>query len=80
LLANLGVELRLPVAPEPLLAAPARKRWRVLWSSGDPRYGGFGAPAPESEASNWVLGGHSAVVLAPGGAAGDEERNPPGSV
>jgi maltooligosyltrehalose trehalohydrolase len=80
LLANLGTELRLEVAPEPLLAPPDGARWRVLWSSEDPRYGGYGTPAPETEAHNWRLHAHAALVLTPGPAAGDEHRNPPGAV
>jgi maltooligosyltrehalose trehalohydrolase len=47
MLVNLGVELRLPVAAEPLLAPPEGRRWRVLWSSEDPRYAGCGTPEPE---------------------------------
>ncbi len=37
MLVNLGVERHLPVAAEPLLAAPEGRRWRVVWSSEDPR-------------------------------------------
>jgi maltooligosyltrehalose trehalohydrolase len=80
MLVNLGVELRLSVAPEPLLAPPEGAVWRVLWSSEAPRYGGSGTPAPESETSNWVLDGQSAVVLAPAPATDDEHRDPPGTV
>ena len=79
LLVNLGAELRLEVAPEPLLAPPAGKCWQVLWSSEDPRYGGGGTPPPESEAYNWRLKGHSAVAMAPVDAVGDTHRDPPGS-
>ena len=43
LLVNLGDELAVDALPEPLLAPPAHGRWRVLWSSDDPRYGGAGA-------------------------------------
>jgi maltooligosyltrehalose trehalohydrolase len=80
MLVNLGVELRLEVAPEPLLAPPDGKTWRVLWSSEDPRYGGFGTPDPESEQTNWRLTGHSAVVMIPTDATEDQHHNPPGSV
>jgi maltooligosyltrehalose trehalohydrolase len=79
LLLNLGIELRLEVATEPLLAAPEGMRWRILWSSEDPRYGGSGTPHPESEEHNWRLNGHSAVALAPEPSAVDERRDPPGS-
>ncbi len=80
LLVNLGTELRLEVAPEPLLAPPAGKCWQVVWSSEDPRYGGGGTPPPEREAYNWRLNGHSAVAMAPADAVGDTHRDPPGSV
>ena len=33
------------LAPEPLLAPPRGPRWRTLWSSEDPRYGGRGTAA-----------------------------------
>ena len=62
LLVNLGAELRLAVAAEPLLAPPEGQRWQVLWSSEDPRYGGAGTAEPETEAQNWRLAGHAAVL------------------
>jgi len=62
LILNLGSDLRLQVAPEPLLAPPARARWHVLLSSEQPEYGGRGAPNPEL-ATGWLLQGHCAVVL-----------------
>jgi maltooligosyltrehalose trehalohydrolase len=80
LLANLGVELRLPVAAEPLLAPASGTRWRLLWSSEDPRYGGHGAPDPESETLGWRLPGESTLLLAPEPSTADEYRNAPGSV
>ena len=76
---NLGVELRLSPCPEPLLAAPEGRRWELLWSSEDPRYGGSGTVHPESrrvesvtaaarayeerEAETWLLPGEATVVL-----------------
>ena len=80
LLVNLGTELRLEVAPEPLLAPPEGTTWRVIWSSEDPRYGGNGTPDPESETFNWRLNGQTAVALAPEPFDGDEHRNPEGAV
>ncbi len=80
LLVNLGVELRLDVAPEPLLAPPSGTKWRAIWSSDDPRYGGPASPEPEAEALNWRLNGHSAVALASEPFDGDEHRNFPGTV
>ena len=65
LVVNLGRDLRLVPAPEPLLAPPADADWEVLWSSEDPRYGGCGAPPPEDREGGWRLPGHAAVVLRP---------------
>ena len=64
LVLNLGRDLELTSAPEPLLAPPAGRRWQMIWSSEDPRYGGCGAPPPESEDGAWRLTGHAAFVLA----------------
>ena len=45
LVVNLGVDLPLPIVPEPLIAPPDVERgWTRLWYSDDPRYGGRGAP------------------------------------
>ena len=64
LVVNLGADLRLFAAPEPLLAPPAGTHWSVRWSSEHPRYGGDGMPPPET-AEGWVIAGKSAVLLAP---------------
>ena len=61
---NLGPDLDAGSFPEPLLAPPAGRVWRVRWSSEDPRYGGTGTPEVVG-ARGWRLPGHSAVVLAP---------------
>jgi maltooligosyltrehalose trehalohydrolase len=63
LVVNLGSDLDLEPAPEPLLAPLAGMRWEVLWSSEDPRYGGGGAPPPEDEQGCWRIAGRSATVL-----------------
>ena len=63
LVVNLGVELDLEPVPEPLLAPLTGRRWEVLWSSEDPRYGGSGAPPPEDDEGRWRLPGQAAVVL-----------------
>jgi len=62
LLVNLGDAVELAPAPEPLLAAPARMRWELAWSSDDPRYDGMGVVEPVS-AKGWALSGESAVLL-----------------
>jgi maltooligosyltrehalose trehalohydrolase len=64
LLVNLGRDLHLHPAPEPLLAPLAGCGWELLWSSEDPRYGGAGTPLPETE-ENWRILGHAALVLRP---------------
>ena len=50
--------------PEPLLAPPQERRWSVLWSSEDARYGGTGAPPPETE-DGWRIPGESVVLMRP---------------
>ncbi len=62
LLVNFGQDLHLDPAPEPLLAPPHGKVWRILWSSEDPRYGGNGTFPPDTE-ENWRLPGYASVVL-----------------
>lgn len=64
LIINLGMDLILNPAPEPLLAPPIDKEWTVLWSSEDPRYGGLGTP-PLETTENWLIPGQAAIVLAP---------------
>jgi maltooligosyltrehalose trehalohydrolase len=62
LLVNLGRDLHLDPAPEPLLAPPEGRGWEVLCSSEEPRYDGSGTAALETE-ENWRIPGHAAVVL-----------------
>lgn len=64
LIVNLGRDLPLVPAPEPLLAPPEEREWQTLWSSEDPRYGGCGT-APLDTEQNWQIPGHAAVVLWP---------------
>ncbi len=64
LLVNLGVDLRLEPAGEPLLAPPTQSAWRMLWSSEDTAYGGSGIPPFEDEGT-WTVAGFAATVLAP---------------
>ncbi|HET7463620.1 MAG TPA: DUF3459 domain-containing protein, partial [Longimicrobium sp.] len=74
LVVNLGGDLRLEPAPEPLLAPPEGCRWATLWSSEDPRYGGAGTPPLDTDEFGWRIPAHSAVALAPGkGEEGGEE-------
>ncbi|MES1164960.1 MAG: malto-oligosyltrehalose trehalohydrolase, partial [Verrucomicrobiota bacterium] len=64
LLVNLGRDLSLGSIAEPLLAPPYRHRWRTLWSSEEPQYGGQGTGPVESDAG-FTIPGQAAVVLAP---------------
>jgi maltooligosyltrehalose trehalohydrolase len=64
LLVNLGPNLHLDPAPEPLLAPPADSEWDLLWSSEDPKYGGTGTPEIETD-ENFRVPGQAAVVLRP---------------
>jgi maltooligosyltrehalose trehalohydrolase len=64
LIVNLGRDLHLDPAPEPLLAPPEESEWRVLFSTEHPRYGGCGTPPPDTK-ENWRIQGHAALVLAP---------------
>jgi maltooligosyltrehalose trehalohydrolase len=64
LVVNLGEDLDLASAPEPLLAPPRDARWRMTWSSHEPRYGGPGALEPCSNAG-WRLAAESATLLVP---------------
>jgi maltooligosyltrehalose trehalohydrolase len=63
LLVNLGRDLDLDGAPEPLLAPPAGAEWEMLWSSEAPRYGGHGTPEPENAQGQWHLPAASAIAL-----------------
>ena len=62
LVVNLGTHVHLDPAPEPLLAPPPGCAWELAWSSEDPRYGGGGTPAIDSE-DNWHLPAEAAVLL-----------------
>ena len=64
LIINLGRDLHLDPAPEPLLAPPAGKEWQLLWSSEDTRYDGHGTAQLDGD-ENWRIPGQAAVVLAP---------------
>jgi maltooligosyltrehalose trehalohydrolase len=71
LLVNLGRDLPLRVAPEPLLAPPPGLSWHVAWSSEDPAYDGGGTP-PIVTADGMRIPGEAAILLAGGPPAGEE--------
>lgn len=72
LLVNLGADLIFTPAPEPLLAPPFNRQWKVLWSSESPNYGGLGTP-PLETTENWLIPGQAAVVMRPGKLTGVAE-------
>ncbi len=65
LIVNLGLDLALAPMPEPLLAPPEDRAWRILWSSESPTYGGSGTP-PLYRGGILHIPGESAFVLGPG--------------
>ena len=65
LIVNLGRDLLLGPAPEPLLAPVEGQAWVLLWSSEAPVYGGSGGPAQDA-VGDWLISGQSATVLTPG--------------
>jgi maltooligosyltrehalose trehalohydrolase len=70
---NLGADLLLGPAPEPLLAPPEGMEWQVLWSSESLDYGGTGTPPLETKGGtswSWRIPGRSAIVL-----KGEQKRN-----
>jgi maltooligosyltrehalose trehalohydrolase len=64
LLVNLGRDLILSPAPEPLLAQPKEADWALLWTSEHPRYGGVSTPPWPTE-GEWHMLSETAVVLYP---------------
>jgi maltooligosyltrehalose trehalohydrolase len=74
LIVNLGNDLHLNPAPEPLLAPPASAEWKILWSSDAPPYGGCGTPPLDTE-DGWHIPGLAAVLLHPIPAEDIDTRN-----
>jgi maltooligosyltrehalose trehalohydrolase len=64
LIVNFGESQILKPASEPLLAPPSSYRWKTLWTSDSPRYGGTGTVAIASE-EQWLLPAELTVVLKP---------------
>jgi maltooligosyltrehalose trehalohydrolase len=62
LIVNLGRDMDLTPAPEPLLAAPSGAVWNLHWSSEAVRYGGHGTP-PLDPAGAWRLPGECALLF-----------------
>jgi maltooligosyltrehalose trehalohydrolase len=64
LIVNFGADLRLDSVAEPLVAPPAGARWKLLWSSEDPRYGGAGTAELDTP-DGWRIPGEAAMMLVP---------------
>jgi len=62
LVINLGCDLDLSPAPEPLLAPPGPGEWSLLWSSESIAYGGQGT-APLTTDGEWTIQGETALLL-----------------
>lgn len=65
LIVNLGAQLPLESAPEPLLAPLRGCEWKTIFSSDDVAYGRTGTPQLESAEHGWNIPGEVAVLLAP---------------
>lgn len=64
LLVNLGLDFNYNPAPEPLLSPLYKHGWETLFSTEHPDYHGCGT-APLESKENWIIPGHSAVLLKP---------------
>ena len=64
LVVNLGRDLDLSPAPEPLLAPCADRHWRLAWSSEAVRYGGRGTP-PITPDEEWRIPAECALFFEP---------------
>ncbi len=64
LFVNYGADINRGSFPEPLIAPPSGREWRLLWSSEENKYGGSGV-APFKDEKGWRLTGHAALVLRP---------------
>jgi len=62
LIVNLGCDLDLTPAPEPLLAAPSPDGWSLIWSSESVIYGGQGT-APLHPDNVWRIPGEAALLM-----------------
>jgi maltooligosyltrehalose trehalohydrolase len=63
LVVNLGSGLTLDPGPEPLLAPPLNRRWKMRWSSECVEYGGYATPELDVEGRGWRIPQQCAVFL-----------------
>jgi len=64
LIVNFGESKTLKPAPEPLLAPPSGYRWKTLWTTESPRYGGTGSIAVATQ-EQWFLPAECTFALRP---------------
>jgi len=64
LIINLGRDLSLSPAPDPLLAPHEHHDWTLYWSSEFPQYGGHGAGEMSTQ-DDWLMPGLCAALLKP---------------
>jgi maltooligosyltrehalose trehalohydrolase len=64
LFVNYGPDFNRSSLAEPLIAPPDGRKWLLLWSSDDAKYGGSGV-APFEDEKGWHLTGHSALAVCP---------------
>lgn len=62
---NLGRQLDLLPAPEPLLSPPMDASWEVAWSSEEVEYGGNGVAENTSDADGWHIPACCALLFKP---------------
>jgi maltooligosyltrehalose trehalohydrolase len=60
---NLGRDLHLETAPEPLLGSFPEAPWQLCLSTEEPAYGGGGVGPVETEDAGWQIPGQAAVFL-----------------
>ena len=63
LVVNFGLDLQPPSIPDPLIAPPAGRSWRMRFSTEEFPYGGSGAYTP-CVRSRWRIPGEAALLLA----------------
>jgi maltooligosyltrehalose trehalohydrolase len=64
LIVNLGSDLHVTSAPEPLLAPPEGCGWNLIFSSEDPRYGGAGTPDGPLDTTGLRIPARTALLFA----------------
>jgi maltooligosyltrehalose trehalohydrolase len=64
LVVNLDCDLDFTPAREPLIAPPHGRKWRLVWSSESPEYGGQGTP-PLDDERPWLVPGGCALFFVP---------------